>query len=268
MKAAAVKRLRGKLAADHTTYGLWVSLESASITEMAVGLGLDWVVIDAEHGHLGWNDIAQHIRATVRSDTVALVRIQELNAGLIKRVLDIGADGIVVPWVETADQLRHAVACAHYPPRGIRGIGGERATAWGQRLAEHVAEAQENVIVMPIIESVKGGENISEMLEVDGVDCFYFGPADYSATAGFAGQWEGGDVAQRILAAKDQIRAAGRHCGLIGTSHENLIQRRDQGFRLLGFGLDSTMLIRSLQGCLNAVGIERTLSTSLQPDRE
>ena len=119
---------------------------------------------------------------------------------------------------------------------------------------------------MPIIESVKGGENVSEMLEVDGVDCFYFGPADYSATAGFAGEWEGGDVAQRILTAKDQIRAAGKHCGLIGTSHENLIERREQGFQLLGFGLDTTMIIRSIQGCLNAVGIEWSLATGLDPN--
>jgi 2-keto-3-deoxy-L-rhamnonate aldolase RhmA len=267
MKSPAIRSLRDKLAADRPTFGLWVTLESASITEMAVGLGLDWVVIDAEHGHLGWNDITQHIRATVRSETVALVRVQKLDAGIIKRVLDIGADGIVIPWVETAEQLRFAVECAHYPPRGIRGIGGERATAWGQCLAEHVAEAEENVIVMPIIESVKGGENVSEMLEVDGVDCFYFGPADYSATAGFAGEWEGGDVAQRILTAKDQIRAAGKHCGLIGTSHENLIERREQGFQLLGFGLDSTMIIRSIQGCLNALGIERSLATGLDPNR-
>lgn len=265
MKTAAIQKLRAKLQSDQATFGLWVSLESASITEMAVGLGLDWIVIDAEHGHLGWNDIVQHIRATVRSDTVALVRIQELNAGLIKRVLDIGADGIVVPWVESADQLRFAVECAHYPPQGIRGIGGERATAWGSCLAEHVAEAEDNVIVMPIIESVKGGENVPQMLKVDDVDCFYFGPADYSATAGFAGQWEGGDVAERILTAKDQIRAAGKHCGLIGTSHANLIDRREQGFQLIGFGLDSTMLIRSLQGCLGAVGIERSLSTDLNP---
>ena len=85
MKAPALTRLRQKLAADEAVYGLWVTLESASITEMAVALGLDWVVIDAEHGHLDWRDILEHIRATVRSDTVALVRVMELNIGLIKR---------------------------------------------------------------------------------------------------------------------------------------------------------------------------------------
>src|SRR5690242_21532932 len=116
MKVSAIRKLRQKLAADETVYGLWVTLESASITEMAVALGLDWVVIDAEHGHLDWKDILEHVRATVRSDTVVLVRVAELNAGLIKRSLDIGADGVVVPWIETAEQLNQAVAFALYPP--------------------------------------------------------------------------------------------------------------------------------------------------------
>src|SRR5437867_4524745 len=108
MKIAALQKLRQKLAAHEAIYGLWVTLESASVSEMAVALGLDWIVIDAEHGHLDWKEILEHVRATVRSDTVALVRVAELDGGLIKRVLDIGADGVVVPWVETAEQLRQA----------------------------------------------------------------------------------------------------------------------------------------------------------------
>src|SRR3954452_24551465 len=125
MKATAIQRLRRKLAADETCYGLWVTLESPTVTEMAVALGLDWVVIDAEHGHLDWKEIAEHIRATVRSYTVALVRLAELNGGAIKRALDIGADGVVIPWVETAEQLRQAVRSARYPLDGVRGIGAE-----------------------------------------------------------------------------------------------------------------------------------------------
>src|SRR5438552_11195889 len=132
MKVAAIERLRQKLAADESVHGLWVSLESASISEMAVALGLDWIIIDAEHGHLDWKEILEHIRATVRSETVVLVRVAELNAGLIKRALDIGADGVVIPWIETAEQLKQAVAFATYPPEGVRGIGAERATGWGE----------------------------------------------------------------------------------------------------------------------------------------
>src|SRR5438105_8100318 len=112
MKQAAIRKLREKLRADQPAYGLWITLESASIAEMAVALGLDWIVIDAEHGHLDWAEILEHIRATVRSQTVALVRVAELNGALIKRALDIGADGVVVPWVETADQLQRALSYA------------------------------------------------------------------------------------------------------------------------------------------------------------
>lgn len=262
MKSAAIRRLRQKLATDTPVYGLWVTLESPSVTEMAVALGLDWVVIDAEHGHLDWKDILEHLRATVRSDTVALVRIAELNIGLIKRALDIGADGVVVPWVESEEQLRQAVAFAHYPPDGLRGIGGERATCWGQCLPEHVEEANEHVLVVPIIETVRAGRNLPKMLDVEGVELFYFGPADYSSTAGYAGQWEGPGVAEQLLKLKDQIRARGKHCGVVATSLDNLRERGEQGFRAIALGLDSGLLLRSLRGALGAVGRDRKISPS------
>src|SRR6476661_1192162 len=127
MKTAACLALRRLLAEDRPAFGLWVTLDSPAVTEMAVALGLDYVVIDAEHGHLDWKEIAEHVRATVRSETVALVRLAELNVGLVKRALDIGADGVVIPWVETVEQLSHALRCAHYPLEGVRGLGAERA---------------------------------------------------------------------------------------------------------------------------------------------
>src|SRR6187455_3272040 len=164
MKTTAIKKLKQKVTAGDTAFGMWVTLESPSITEMAVALGLDWIVIDAEHGQLDWQEIVAHIRATVRSDTVALVRLTEDSISLVKRTLDIGADGVVIPWVETADQLRNLVAFAQYPPAGVRGIGAERATAWGQCIPQHIAEANENILVVPMIESVRGGQNIGEMV--------------------------------------------------------------------------------------------------------
>ncbi len=117
MKTSAIRKLRRQLAADRPAVGMWITLEAPSITEMAVGLGVDWVLIDAEHGHLDWNDVCAHIRATVRSDTVALVRLAELNIALVKRAIDLGADGIVIPWIETPEQLRQAVSFARFPPR-------------------------------------------------------------------------------------------------------------------------------------------------------
>lgn len=268
MKTSALRRLRARLAAREPVYGLWVTLESPSVTEMAVALGLDWVVIDAEHGHLDFKEIVEHVRAAVRSDTVVLVRIAELGVGVIKRVLDLGADGVVVPWVESADQLRQAVAFAHYPPEGLRGIGAERATCWGQCFAEHTREANENVLVVPIIESVRGGENLRAMLEVDGVEVFFFGPADFSSSAGHRGQWEGPGVAERIGALKDAILAAGKHCGVMATGHANLLERRGQGFGMLGLGADAGLLLRGLHESLAAVGRDRRITASFAPECE
>ena len=265
MKVKALQKLRQKLNQNEPIYGLWVTLESASITEMAVALGLDWVVIDAEHGHLDWKDINSHIRAALRSDTVVLVRIAERSTILSKRALDIGADGIMIPWMEKVEEVEEAVRDCRYPPEGRRGIGGERATAWGQCLSEHAAEANENVLIVPLIESIAAIPNVATMCEVDGIDLFFFGPADFSSTAGFRGQWEGPGVAEQILRLKDTINAAGKHCGVVSTSTQNLTDRLDQGFRMLALGTDSGLLLRSLHQSLQEVDRDRLLATSLDP---
>ena len=265
MKVKALQKLRQKLKKNEPIYGLWVTLESASITEMAVALGLDWVVIDAEHGHLDWKDINSHIRAALRSDTVVLVRIAERSTILSKRALDIGADGIMIPWMEKVEEVEEAVRDCRYPPEGRRGIGGERATAWGQCLSEHAAEANENVLIVPLIESIAAIPNVATMCEVDGIDLFFFGPADFSSTAGFRGQWEGPGVAEQILSLKDTINAAGKHCGVVSTSNQNLTDRLDQGFRMLALGTDSGLLLRSLHQSLQEVDRDRLPATSLDP---
>ena len=265
MKVKALQKLRQKLNQNEPIYGLWVTLESASITEMAVALGLDWVVIDAEHGHLDWKDINSHIRAALRSDTVVLVRIAERSTILSKRALDIGADGIMIPWMEKVEEVEEAVRDCRYPPEGRRGIGGERATAWGQCLSEHAAEANENVLIVPLIESIAAIPNVATMCEVDGIDLFFFGPADFSSTAGFRGQWEGPGVAEQILGLKDTINAAGKYCGVVSTSNQNLTDRLDQGFRMLALGTDSGLLLRSLHQSLQEVGRDRLPATSLDP---
>lgn len=265
MKVKALQKLRQKLNQNEPIYGLWVTLESASITEMAVALGLDWVVIDAEHGHLDWKDINSHIRAALRSDTVVLVRIAERSTILSKRALDIGADGIMIPWMEKVEEVEEAVRDCRYPPEGRRGIGGERATAWGQCLSEHAAEANENVLIVPMIESIAAIPNVATMCKVDGIDLFFFGPADFSSTAGFRGQWEGPGVAEQILSLKDTINAAGKHCGVVSTSNQNLTDRLDQGFRMLALGTDSGLLLRSLHQSLQEVDRDRLPATSLDP---
>jgi len=265
MKIKALKKLRNKLKSNEPIYGLWVTLESPSITEMAVSLGMDWVLIDAEHGHLDWKDISTHISAAMRSDTVVIVRIAERSTALSKRALDIGADGIMIPWMESVEEVEKAVSDCNYPPEGRRGIGGERATAWGQCLKEHTAEANENVLVIPMIESIDAVPNVANMCKVDGVEIFFFGPADFSSTAGFRGQWEGPGIAEKILELKNTIKDAGKYCGVVSTSNQNLTDRLDQGFQMLAIGTDGGLMLRSIHESLKKVNRDRSAATSLDP---
>lgn len=265
MKTKALKKLREKLSNNEAVYGLWVTLESPSITEMAVSLGMDWVLIDAEHGHLDWKDISGHVSAAIRSDTVLIVRIAERSTILSKRALDIGADGIMIPWMESMEEVQKAVSDCNYPPEGRRGIGGERATAWGQCLKEHTAEANENVLVIPMIESIDAIPNVADMCKVDGVEIFFFGPADFSSTAGFRGQWEGPGIAEKILELKNTIKNAGKYCGVVSTSNQNLTERIDQGFQMLAMGTDNGMMLRSLHESLKKVNRDRSPAPSLDP---
>jgi 2-keto-3-deoxy-L-rhamnonate aldolase RhmA len=195
---------------------------------------------------------------------VALVRVADLDRGLIKRALDLGADGVVVPWVETEEQLRLAVSFARYPPGGCRGIGAERATGWGECMVEHTAEADAEVLVVPIVETVRTADEIDRMTRVDGAEVFFFGPADFSSTAGYKGQWEGPGVGRRILDVKDAIRKAGKHCGVVAAGDANLAERLEQGFQMLGLGLDGGLLLRALHASLAAVGRDRKIRSGFR----
>ncbi len=245
-------KLKEKLATGAFTRGLWVTLEAPSITEIAVELGFDWVVIDAEHGHLDFGDIVAHLRATRGSDTTPLVRIAEIHQGLIKRVLDLGAAGIIVPQVTGPDDVERAVHFAKYPPRGIRGVGGERATNWSMNL-EATRSADQETMVIPLIETVAAVQTLDAIMNVRGVDALYVGPADLSASAGHLGAWEGPGVAEMVLSVKDRAAERGLACGVMATSVENARERRDQGFQMLGLASDTGLIIRGARESLRAV---------------
>jgi len=248
-----VNGLKPKLARGETTYGLWVTLGDASITEIAAMLQFDWVVIDTEHGHLDYREVVEHIRATRGSTTTPLVRISEITPGIVKRMLDIGAHGIIAPQVMDEDDVRNAVRFAKYPPIGIRGVGGERATHWGRGLKSDTAIADRETMVIPLLETVSAGKNLDKILEIPGLDGIFFGPADYSASSGYLGEWEGPGVADSLLDFKRRIDAKGLASGVMATSVEDMLLRKRQGFRMIALGADTGLLIRSALAGLEAV---------------
>lgn len=238
--------LKRRLATGQSALGLWVTLESPTVTEIAVMSGLDFVVIDTEHGGLDFKDVLDHLRAVGNSSTTPLVRIPRIDQGIIKRVFDLGAAGIIVPQVMSAAEVAEAVRFAKYPPWGVRGVGGERATRWGTAIKEYTASANDETLVIPLLETVAAGEALETILKVKGIDAIWFGPADYSASSGYLGQWEGPGVAPKLIEFKDRIRAAGLPCGIMGTDFDDASQRLEQGFQMIGIGSDAGLLAKAI----------------------
>ncbi len=245
--------LKQKLRNGETTFGLWITLEAPTITEIAVRLGLDWICIDTEHGHLDFKEVVEHLRAAVRSSTTTLVRVQEVEQGLIKRILDLGADGILIPQIYAAEEVSNAVRFAKYPPRGIRGIGGERSTLWGKAL-RRARTANDSTLVIPLIETVDAARNLESIMKVPDVDGFFLGPADFSASAGYPGDWEGPGVAEELIRIKDRLRERGLPCGIMATDSDNGRLRLEQGFQMIGLGSDCRLLIRSVSEMMEGLG--------------
>lgn len=241
-----LNRLRALLKQKATTYGLWVTMESPTLTEIAGALGMDWVCVDMEHGHLDFREVMEHVRAVRGSETTVLVRVPEIQGEKVKRVLDIGAHGVLLPLVRSRADVERGMRLARYPPEGERGVGGERAVKWGLGFQEYLDHANEETLIIPLIETVDAAENIDDVLSVPGIEAIFFGPSDLSTDYGYLGQWEGPGVAQKILDIRNKADAMGIGSGIMTTSVEDGLMRRDQGFAMVGLGSDSGLLIRSI----------------------
>jgi 2-keto-3-deoxy-L-rhamnonate aldolase RhmA len=220
---------------------------------VAVGLGFDWVCVDMEHGHLSYRDVLEHTRVATSSEMAILVRVPDVTREAVQRVLDLGVDGVLLPLVRSPADVRAGLRYAQYPPAGARGVGGERAVRWGLRFQEYLQHANEEVLVIPIIETREAATAIEGVLEVPGVRAIFFGPADLSASFGFLGTWEGPGIAERILSIKNTAAARGIASGIVGTSIEDAAARRDQGFGLIALGSDVGLLIHQARGALKHV---------------
>jgi 2-keto-3-deoxy-L-rhamnonate aldolase RhmA len=249
--------LRKLLASNKSTYGLWVTLESATVTEIAAEIGVDWVVIDMEHGSLDYRDVLHHLRAAKGSDMAVLARVPETSVSTIKKCLDLGVHGILLPLIRTDKDLKEGFGFARYPTVGLRGIGGERAVRWGFRMEEYLGCANEETLVIPLIETAEASRNIESILAVPGLEAVFFGPADLSASCGHLGVWEGPGIASDIIRIANLAHAKGIHTGVVGVNTEDVLLRQSQGFRMIGLGSDAGMMIRQLKSLLGTLKGEK-----------
>ncbi len=243
--------LRPKLKDGRTTYGMWVTVESPNVTEAAVAIGLDWVVIEMEHGHLDWGDVIDHIRVVNGSGTAAIVRVAEARRETIQRALDLGADGLIVPMISSAEEAAAVYRWGRYPPRGVRGVGGERCVKWGLQFQEYLGQADEETLLIPLLETRGAVEDFDAILKVEGLEAIFFGPADMSASYGHLGQWEGGNVRETILKMCRTAAGKGISSGILARGSDEAVSRREQGFRMIALGADINLILRSVQQTLD-----------------
>ena len=245
--------LKALLARKNGSIGSWVTLGHPAVAEIMAGAGFDWLVIDMEHSAITFHQAQQLIQVIELSGVPPLVRVGENNPNLIKRAMDCGAHGVIVPMVNTKAEALQAVRSVKYPPVGSRGVGLARAQGYGMSFEPYRDWAAKESVVIVQIEHIDAVRNLEDILDVPGLDAIFVGPYDLSGSMGKPGEFHDPDVEAAIsrtlkLATQRGI-SAGFH--VIAPEVEALRGRSSQGYRFLAFSLDTLFLARSCAGLLS-----------------
>lgn len=194
------------LAEGKPQFGLWAALADAYVTELLATAGFDWLLIDNEHAPNDVRSTLAQLQAVAAYASHPVVRPVRSDSALIKQLLDIGAQTLLLPMIDTAEQAADAVAATRYPPQGIRGVGSAlaRASRWN-RIPDYLNTAADELCVLVQVETVQGLDNLSAIAAVDGVDGVFFGPADLSASMGLLGKPGMHACARRFAAASGRF---------------------------------------------------------------
>jgi 4-hydroxy-2-oxoheptanedioate aldolase len=243
-----INKFKLALSQKRTQIGLWVHLANSYSTEICAGAGFDWLLLDSEHAPNDLRSILTQLQAVAGyPDTHPVVRVPcghgHVGTTLIKQYLDLGVQTLLVPMVDTPEQARAVVEATRYPPHGIRGMGGARASRWG-RIGTYPKEANDQICVLVQIESQLALDNIEAIAAVEGVDGLFIGPADLSASLGFVGEMGHPKVQAAIADAFARIVKTGKAAGYL-TPDEELSKRSiQQGVSFMAVGLDVNLLAR------------------------
>ena len=247
-------RFREKMRAGEVCVGTGVTFVDPTVTEALCGV-FDFVWIDMEHNALSLETIQGHVMAVKGTQTAALVRVADNDPILIKPVLDIGAAGVIVPMIRTAEDARLAVAACRYPPLGMRGFGPRRASQYGRIDDRTFCDlANETVVVVIQIETIDAVRNLDEILAVPGLTAIAVGPADLSASLGYTGQQNHPEVVRTIEAVIRRVRETGIFAGIAcGHDPGASIRWIERGVQWVCMGHDTSLMLRAadeVAGCV------------------
>jgi 2-keto-3-deoxy-L-rhamnonate aldolase RhmA len=241
--------LRRKLMDGQPILGTWIQINSPEVAEIVAGLGFDFVLFDLEHGAIdlfALQGLCQAV-ASAGPPTVPIARVPWNDTVFIKRVLEIGLAGIVVPMVKSADEAARAVAATRYPPEGVRSVGDGRANRWDLRYAEYLREANDDVLVVLQCEHIEAVKNLPGILAVPGIDVILIGPDDLAASLGLRGRTGEPAVQEAFQCAAQLCREAGVPVGQAMMDAQGVSERLEQGFQFLTLSTDYLALAQAFQ---------------------
>lgn len=220
-----------------------VTINAPEITEILSNCGFDWLFVDGEHGAIDADDIRTILLAA--GDRIdCLVRVPALDETPIKKALDLGAAGIIVPQVNNAEQAAEVVDYCRYPPEGSRGTGLARAHGYGSKFEEYTSTANEKILVVVQAEHRDAVENIESIVSVPGIDVVFIGPYDLSASYGKSGQVNDPEVLSAIDRIESVCKAADMPLGIFGVSADSVASYVKRGYQLITAGVDSLLISR------------------------
>ena len=224
--------------------GLWCSLCSNITAEIVSHSGFDWLLLDTEHSPNEVPDVLAQLQATQAGTASAIVRPAWNDAVLIKRVLDIGAQSILVPYVQNAEEARRAVAAVRYPPAGIRGVAAaSRASRYG-RVKDYLKNADGEICLLVQVETRAALDQLDEIAAVDGVDGVFIGPSDLSASFGHIGNPQHAEVQAALQQSAKRLQAAGKPAGILTLNEEEARRYIAWGYTFVAVGSDIGLLGR------------------------
>jgi 4-hydroxy-2-oxoheptanedioate aldolase len=249
-----VNAFKRALAAQKSQIGLWCSLSSHYSAEIVAGAGFDWLLLDCEHSPNDLESLLTQLQAVAAYPTTPVVRVPWNDTVTIKRVLDIGAQSVLIPYVQNEAEARAAVAAVRYPPGGVRGVAGStRATRFG-RVRDYAKRAHEELCLLVQLETESALRHVEAIAAIDGIDGIFIGPADLHASMGFTGEVAHPQVVQLIEDALRRIRAAGKAPGILVT--DDALARRclDAGSLFTAVGADTALLARGADALARKYG--------------
>lgn len=246
MMQIPVNHFRNALREGRPQIGCWVGFADANVAEALATCGFDWLLLDGEHAPNDPRTVLAQLRAMAPYPAQAIVRPVIGDTALIKQYLDVGAQTLLVPMVDTPEQAAALVRAMRYPPEGVRGMGAAlaRASRWNQ-VEQYVHRANDEMCLLVQAETVTALQNLAAIAATPGVDGVFFGPADLSASMGYRGQPSHPEVQKAILDGIATVRAAGKAPGILATDPALAQQYLDAGAQFVAVGLDTAMLVKA-----------------------